>query len=62
MNTVPAACTNMLAVLHEYRRSTECVQELNKNENMLLLIINPLLVLKINILTLLTLVVDLSEP
>lgn len=62
MNTVPAACTNMLAILHEYLRSTECVQELNKNENMLLLIINPLLVLKINILTLLTLVVDLSEP
>lgn len=62
MNTVPASCTNMLAVLHEYLRSTEYVQELNKNENMLLLIINPLLVLKINILTLLTLVVDLSEP
>lgn len=62
MNTfVLVSCTNVLAVLCEYLRTTEYVWELNKSENMLF-IIDPLLVLKINILTLLTLVVDLSKP
>lgn len=37
-------------------------QEVSKSENMLLFIVDPLVVLKISFLTLLSLVVDLSKP
>lgn len=43
-------------------RSTVYAQEVSKSENMLLFIVDPLVVLKISFLTLLSLVVDLSKP
>lgn len=51
----------MLVVLHKYLTNTEYVQDLNKSENVLLLSIEPLVVLKIDTLTLLRLVIDFSK-